>query len=87
MITDDEIKRIIDLSMVDLEPVKNSLDVIQRFIYDKKGIEVELKEPQGQILMSAHFGITHDITVMNYFMMVASNYYRDKFKSVEDGKL
>ena len=82
MLSDDEIKRIIGLSMFDLdkESVKNSLDVIQRFIFDKKGIEVQLNEPRGQITMIPGRGVTIDITLMNYFMMIASDYYREKFK-------
>ena len=81
MISDDEIKRIINLSIEDLdkESVRNSLDVIQRFIFDKKGEEISYVGPMGQIsipLTSFFMRPVVDYEILEYLYAAAITYYK-----------
>ena len=68
MIIDEDIKQLIELSV--LQP-QNKLQVIERYIYDKKAETVKINIPTDQIsamLMDIAFGVSKE-------------YYLNKFKN------
>lgn len=77
MIKDEEVKQIIDKRQLsDIE----ELQVIRRYIYDKKGVDVgEIQRPNGTLCLST-FPPTVDIDLLVRCYNNAFAYYINKFK-------
>jgi len=76
MINDEEVKKILDTPELTVEGI---IQVIQRYIYDKKQVEVHINPPIGRQTFTKD-GIMVDYILMDIMFDFASAYYIDKFK-------
>ncbi len=61
----------------------NKIEVLQKYISDKKGFEVQITEPSGKDSLAASFkagALVNDVDLLEYFYYCCLIHYKDKFK-------
>jgi len=78
---DEDIKNIIKLD-IDKTPISLKMYLVQQYLFDKKGVNVKLNQPSGQISHSATLmsgNLVTDGNLLDYFYFCSHKYYKNKF--------
>ncbi len=85
MINDEEVRSIVKNST---PSTSDKMKVLQKFIFDKKGVEVEMSAPTGKPSFNATMRagtLVQDVELLEYFYGFCLDFYQEKFKLTENG--